>query len=54
MNEENRQKFEELCRPLIKFINQHGHPHMHVVVTSDSAELSEGLCAFYTDDYILD
>ena len=50
MNEENRQKFEELARPLIKFLNDHGHPHMQVIVTTDHAEIVEGICAFSTDD----
>jgi len=54
MNEENRKKFEKLARPLIQFLNEHGHPHMHAMITTDSAEVSEGICAFSTDDYILD
>lgn len=52
MNEENRKKFEKLARPLIQFLNEHGHPHMHAMITTDSAEVSEGICAFSTDDYI--
>lgn len=51
MTDEIRKQFEELARPLIKFLNDHGHPHMHITITNEHAELSEGVCAFSTTEY---
>lgn len=51
MNDSQRKEFEELTRPLIKWINDNGHPHMHIVIDNESAELSEGVCAFRTEEY---
>lgn len=53
-NEEQRKEFEEKVRPVIEFLNENCHPHVHVVVDCTHAELSEGVCAFTTDDYIRD
>lgn len=44
--------FEEASRPLIKFLNDAGHPHMQVIVTTTSAEMVEGVKAFNTNDYL--
>lgn len=52
--EEQRKEFEALARPMIKFLNDNFHPHAHVVIDTGRAELSEGLCAFTTEDYIKD
>ena len=51
-NKEQREEFERLVRPLIEFINKNGYPHVVVVVDSTSAELSEGVCSVYTEDYL--
>lgn len=49
-----REKFEALTRPLIEFLNGNYNPHTTVHITVDSAELSEGLIGFHTNDYIPD
>lgn len=54
MTEEQRQEFEKVLRPLIKFLNDNYHPHVTVVVDCKRAELFEGLCSFITDDYLKD
>ncbi len=54
MTRAQRQEFEQLARPLIKFLNDNGHPHMHIVITTSDAEISEGVTAFSTDEYIKD
>lgn len=53
-NENQRKEFERIARLLIEFINDNCHPHVVVVVDNMSAELSEGVCAFSTDDYLKD
>ncbi len=52
--EQQRKEFEEVVRPLIKFMNDNCHPHVTTVVTNARAELSEGIINFVTDEYIKD
>ena len=52
MEKNKQQELEELCEPLIKWLNENMHPHSHIYITTTSAELSEGTCAFYTEDYV--
>lgn len=54
MTEKQRAEFEALTRPLMQWLNTNGHPHMSILVTTDRAEVSEGVCAFATDEYVLD
>jgi len=54
MDDKQRKEFEQLARPLIKFLNDNFGPHAHIIITTDSAEIASGLCAFATDDYIKD
>jgi uncharacterized membrane protein affecting hemolysin expression len=46
--------FEELAKPLIRYINKHHHPHARIIIATDNAEIVEGLKAFSTDEFILD
>lgn len=51
----NEGKFEELARPMIKYLCENYHPHVTVIITPTTAELSEGLKSIgYIDDYIRD
>jgi len=52
--DERRKEFEELTRPLIKWMNENYHPMTTVNVSCTHAELAEGLIAFVTNDYIKD
>lgn len=49
-----QEEFEDLVRPVIKFLNERGHPHMTVVITQTDAELLEGIKKVSTKDYIKD
>jgi len=51
---QNRKDFEKLARPLIEFLNNRYHPHASITITTSTAEVSEGIQAFTTEDYILD
>jgi len=46
--------FEEAVRPLMKYLAENHHPHTHVIVESNSAELSEGVKSVVTDEYLVD
>lgn len=35
--------FEHAARPLIEWLNENGHPHNTIIVTTTSAELLEGV-----------
>ena len=52
--EEQKEEFERIVRPLIKFLNDNCHPHVVVVVDNCHAELSEGVCVFRTEEYWTD
>ena len=54
LNEQQRGEFEEVTRPVMKWLNDNCHPHVSVVVEPTSAELSEGIAAVRTNDYIHD
>jgi len=51
----NEGKFEELARPMIKYLCEEFHPHVTAIITPTSAELLEGLKATgRIEDYIRD
>lgn len=54
LTEEQRKEFEEVTRPVIEFLNNNCHPHSHIIIETDHAELSEGIYAYPTNDYIKD
>jgi len=49
-----REEFEALCKPVMKFLCDNYHPHVHVIIDPDSAELSSGEMAFRTEEFIRD
>ena len=47
--------FKEAALPMIKYLCENHHPHVSVIITPTTAELSEGLKSLgYIDDYIRD
>ena len=54
MTEKQRQEFEAVTRPVIEWLNNNCHPHVTVVIDTTHVELSEGVCAFTTHDYLRD
>ena len=51
LTEKQREQFEAVARPLIRWLNENCHPHVHVIVDCTHAELSEGI---YSTGRILD
>jgi len=54
LSKEQRDEFEAITRVLVKWLNDNMHPHSHITVTTTTAELSEGVTAFQTYDYVKD
>lgn len=54
MSKIERDEFEELVKPLIKFLNDRGHPHMKIIVNTGGAELIEGLIGMTAEEFYLD
>jgi hypothetical protein len=52
LTEQQRMEFAALTRPVIEWLNKNCHPHVSVVIEPTSAELSEGVAAIHTNDYI--
>lgn len=46
--------FEAAAKPLIKWLNDHGHPHMTIIVSTTHAELLEGVVAINTHEFVKD
>ncbi len=43
-----------VSEPLVKFINEHLHPHVKVIVECGGVELVEGLCNVKIEEFIKD
>ncbi len=52
LTEDQGKEFEELSRPLIKWLNENASPHAHIIIETTYAELSEGKYCHYTEDYV--
>jgi hypothetical protein len=46
--------FEELARPLVKFLNDNCNPHSEIVIDCASARILSGECSVSITEYILD
>lgn len=44
MKEELRKEFEQMTKPLNEWLQKNFSPHAKVIITSDSAEVCEGIC----------
>lgn len=49
-----RQDFEELARPLVKWLNENYHPHVVVHIEPTGAQLYEGIIGVPVMDFIKD
>ena len=54
LTEQQREDFEAVTRPVIKWLNENCHPHVTVIISPAMAELNEGVFAYPTTDYLLD
>lgn len=49
-----QEEFEEVVKPLMKWLCENTHPHTTVIVTGNVAELVEGCMVVNTDEFIID
>ncbi|HHT23152.1 MAG TPA: hypothetical protein GXZ87_07575 [Bacteroidales bacterium] len=42
LTKDNVKKFEDLARPMMKYLCENYHPHVTVIITPTNAELLEG------------
>lgn len=54
MTKEQKEEFEKLAQPLIKWLNDNCNPHAHILIEATSAELSYGEIAFHTNEFLND
>ncbi|MGP2900537.1 hypothetical protein [Serratia ureilytica] len=54
MSKDKLESFEEVAKPLIKWLAENVHPHHTAIVTSTHAELLEGKMSFPTEEFIKD
>jgi hypothetical protein len=46
--------FEEVVKPVIKWLNDHSHPNAKIIIECDKAELVEGQQTVVTNEFIKD
>lgn len=54
LTKRQREEFEAVARPLIKWLNENCHPHVTVIIKPGRAELTEGIYSIPIEDYIPD
>jgi len=54
MQEEKKIQFEEVVRPVMKWMAENLHPHTKIIIEANTAELVEGDISFNTNEYIVD
>jgi hypothetical protein len=52
--EADKQTFESVSRPVMKWLSENKNPHSTIIITSTTSELVEGVMSVNTDDYITD
>lgn len=50
--DKKHKEFTELCRPLIKWLNENHHPHTQIIITPTTCELMEWMISWEVLDYI--
>jgi len=45
LSESQREEFEKIVRPAIRFLNNNCHPHVRIAITPTNAVLTEDVCS---------
>jgi len=45
MDDTKKKEFEELCKPLNRWLQKNYHPHARIIIETDHAEVVEGAMA---------
>ena len=43
-SEDDSKEFEDLCRPLVEYLQKKYHPHAWIIIQWDRATLTQDLC----------
>ena len=54
ITEQQRNELAEVCKPVMKWLNDNCHPHVTILVERDGAVLAEGIATIKTLEYIKD
>lgn len=54
MKQKEIEAFENAVKPLIKYLAENHSPHTTLIVTSNSAELVEGVAVVNTNEFLTD
>ena len=54
LTSEQKDEFEEVAKPLMKFLAENFHPHVTAIVEGGRAEILESSAAIVTDEFIPD
>ena len=52
--ENKYKKFEEIIKPVIKYMAENHHPHTTLIIDATHAELVEGIMVISTEEYLID
>ena len=52
--ENQHKKFEEIIKPVIKYMAENHHPHTTLIIDATHAELLEGIMVISTEEYLID
>jgi hypothetical protein len=52
--EQKAEEFNELVKPVMKWMAENLHPHTKIIIESNNAELVEGCMNVNTNEYLID
>ncbi len=53
-DEKQLKELEKLAKPLVKFLNENGHPHVHVTIDCNHIQLWEAVCGIPIHEFLED
>jgi len=54
LKKEQIKEFEQLSKPLVKWLNENGNPHSMIVIECDGARVYSGECGIPIPEFIKD
>ena len=54
LTKEQIENMKKASEPLMKWLNEEGHPHMTAIVTTTDCEIMEGLATHKTFEFVKD
>ncbi len=54
LSKKQQNEFEDIVKPVMKWLSENHHPHTYVVIESNTAELCEGKQVFYSNEFLID